>query len=552
MTCSSSLLAAEEAPVLACAGEEGLARWDLRVHARDPARSVVRRSFQGVLLDVSVDGERVAAALGRRALVWSPRDDQATEIHAEEPVVLGRFSPRDRLIALVEPGRVEIAGLDRPDDVIFRADAEPAPASARWAPSGLDLAVCTADGLGAFHYLRPGARAASDPEPPASARPCEPPASPERPRVLASADEAGDLAGRDLGPRGVLGAFALPDGRVLARDLVLFESTEAVAARLLFFRGREPTGDLEPYAPTDSLSALVRDGKGWVAAQVGPEIRIYRASDGLRTFSRKGNILGRCDDGRLLAWGREGDAWDVFDARSGSVAAMVPRVPGFVLGVDAPCRVLITQRLDGAIEATSIVPGTEPHAELVTQADGYVYDVRPSRGGDGVPRGLWLAASSGALARLEGGAARLYGYARPRATAIGDGPRPGDLAFADAGGVVIQSRGGEAKRALEGLGGVEITDLAIAADGGSLLLAASDRLRVLDLATGDIVGSLAEVGLTRLSPWDERGESVVAWVFDRVGGAYGRVIPRAPGLVRAIARSTSNLRVDDRRLVVEE
>ena len=61
----SAVIAAERAPVVACATSEGLARWDLR----EPKRAHTD-GFQGRLLHVSPDGEWLAAARLRKVLLW--------------------------------------------------------------------------------------------------------------------------------------------------------------------------------------------------------------------------------------------------------------------------------------------------------------------------------------------------------------------------------------------------------------------------------------------------------------------------------------------------
>ena len=76
-----------------------------------------------------------------------------------------------------------------------------------------------------------------------------------------------------------------------------------------------------------------------------------------------------------------------------------------------------------------------------------------------------------------------------------------------------------------------------------------DKVAILDLELREVVGSMAMDGRGRLSPWDDKG-SVVAWSESHVGGAEGDVIPRSYDLVKAIARSASNLGVDRGRLIL--
>src|SRR5262245_12656868 len=98
----------------------------------------------------------------------------------------------------------------------------------------------------------------------------------------------------------------------------------------------------------------------------------------------------------MVAWERDDKTWRIFDARSGATMTTIAREPGFVIGVDAACRNFYFQRADGALVAAPF--GAEAAAyRVMAQADGYVYDVRPSaaRGAEGP--GLWIALSSGAL-----------------------------------------------------------------------------------------------------------------------------------------------------------
>jgi hypothetical protein len=546
--CTGALRAADAAPVLACAGEAGIVRWDLR-----RAGEVDTHPFQGIVLDVSPDGARVVAAAGAKVLVWTPGEKRADELMRDRPLVLARFSPRDALLALVEPGGFEIVDPVRPSAPIFRGASAGAPTFVRWDESGLDLAVCGAaighedEVAGQFYYLRVGARAEGDPLP--RGAPCDPAPSAKRPARLGSLDEVRDLARLDLGPRAFVGGYRLADGRVLTRDLVLFSGAAAASGPLVRFHGRDP--EAIPMQPdTRSVVAVARVGEDSVAFGVADEVRLYRIGDGKRELARKGHLLGRCADGRVAAWEREGDAWRVLDAKSGGSMGAVPREPGLVLGVDGACRMLFTQRLDGTLVATSLVDGgTRPRP--LAAADGYVYDVRPSPARGGVGAGLWIAASSGALARIDEatGEVRLLGYASPRATALGDGPKPGELVYADDTGVVLLRPDGSRKRLLEATGGIPWEDLSVAPDGLSLLLASADRIAALDVPRGEIMGTLVLPARTRFVPWDREG-SVFVWSFDRAGGPEGEVIPRGRPLAQKVARALSNLRVERGRLSI--
>ena len=575
--CRSSMRAAEAAPVIACSTDDGIARWDLR-----GGGALDRHGFKGIVLDVSPDGARVVAAVGRRVLLWEPGADEAArarEVTLVGPAVLGRWSPRDPVVALVQPGRTVVHAMGGAGEALVEVASAPAPASARWDAGGLDLAVCGANGAGAWHYLRRGGRAEREPLP--EGRPCAAPGGSRRAAPLRIEEDAGELAELEIGDHKLAGGWKLPDGRALSRDLVLFGPGGPVARRLLHFEGQamegvEDEGALERRRRSSSV-AVVRDEER-VAWQSGGEVRLHEARDGRLVIGRKGNLLRRCNDGRIVAWRRaekgvsgalDGGAggadapgelggargasdgtWDLFDVSTDAVFASVPRAPGFVLGVDAACATLFTQELDGNLVATPLAPGVGvPQTIAVT--DGYVYEARPSAARGDVGSGLLVAFSSGAVARIDDGTGevRVLGYATPLATAIGDGPAPGEGVYADATGVVLVRRSGVSERVLEGAGGATWEDMAAAPDGRTLLLSSVDRLAVLDLDRRELVGMISSEGHERLAPWDDEG-SVLAWSFGLTGEPEGLVIPRGLHLARAVAAAVSNLKVKKKRLVV--
>ncbi|AUX44923.1 protein kinase [Sorangium cellulosum] len=555
--CSSAVHVAEAAPVLACSTDGGVARWDMR--RGGGAGAVDRHPFRGNVLGVSPDGERVAAVLGRRALLWEPTGvpaegaaagaaaGRSAEIALASPAVLGRFSPRDPVIALVQQGRTSIVAFDRPGVPLLELDTDPAPASARWDAGGLDLGVCGGGGS-VWHYLRAGGRAPGDPPPPEGS-PCEATPDQRAPRPLRSRGEANDVAERDVGPHVFLGGWRLPDGRVLTRDLVLFTPGPPAAERLLGFEGRDPGGSPEALDAGASAAAALRSG-GTVAFQIGGEVRLYDEGTRRRVAARKGHLLRRCDDGRVAAYRQEDGVWRVFDALTDATVELVPRAPAFVLGVDAACRTLFTQELDGNLVATSF---RDLASRTLAVTDGYVYEARPSPARGGVGPGLWLAFSSGAVARLDEARSevRVLGYATPRASAIGDGPLPGDVAFADATGVVVVRQGGVAERVLDASSAAEWEDIAAAPDGRTMLLASADRIAVLDLLRREIVGAMPSEGRERLAPWDAEG-SALSWSFGRAGGPTGVVVPRGLPLAKRVGEAVSNLRAQGKRLVARQ
>jgi hypothetical protein len=216
--------------------------------------------------------------------------------------------------------------------------------------------------------------------------------------------------------------------------------------------------------------------------------------------------------------------------------------------VDAACRKLLTQDLEGTLLSTPL-DGTGNQRALAV-ADGYVFDVRPSAARGGVGPGLLLALSSGAVARVDDATSevRVLGYATPWASAIADGPAPGDVVVADSTGVVLIRGAGASERVLEAPGSAAWEDLSPSPDGRTMLLSSADRLAVVDLERRELLGSVHSEGYERFAPWDEEG-SVIAWSFDQNGGAEGMVVPRGLGLSQQVAGAVSNLGVQQKRLV---
>lgn len=541
MVCAGALRVAERAPVLACATEEGLARWDLRRAGEGPG-AVDKHNFRGIALDVSPDGSAVAATLAGRVMVWKPEEKREIFADIEWPVLIARFSPRDRLLALVSGSSFEVVDSDDPKRSVWPSQQSVAsPISARWHEGGLDFGICSPSGS-EWYFLRKGARPKGSPAPADKA--CDPPPAKDRPQHIATATDVPDLAERDLGPHAIAGGYRLATGSVLSRDLVVFSGGPPVGA-MLRFRGVDATGTDEIPATGVSARAFARIDEKMLAFQVGGELRFYSLETGRREKTSEGNLLRVCSDGRVLAWAAKDSSYRIFDARNQLTDVSIPRPPGLMIAADAACSAVLTQKLDGTLMVTPIAGG-EPRS--AAQADGFVYAVNPSAARDRYGSGSWLALSSGALAWFDDASLTVerVGYATPRAVALGDGPAPGEVAFADSRGVAVMSRSGELRRLLE-TAGEAVSDLSISPDGGTMLLASGDRLRVLDLVEREIVGELLADGRSRLSAWDREG-SVLAWSFDRVGGAEGQIIPRGLGLAVKVAESASNLRVENRRL----
>lgn len=542
LLCRGPLLAAARAPVLACGGEDGVLSLDLR-QLRD-GKGPERLAGVASVLGLSADGGMVATVFGAKLRLWEPGTGTLHEVPTQAPVVLARFHPTRPVLALVEPGLVEVLPLAAPETRIRVLPSDEGPTDARWSRDGESLGVCGQEQ--SAHHLapfaeekgrvpvsgaRPAARDASGEDP------CHPPRREGAPRPLR---EASDVPAWAAGRGDYLGGYELPDGRLLSREMVLVSPRDPRASgSKLAFSGRDMAGAIEGHRADDSVVAVLRQSSDQVVFQVGNEVRFYRARDGQREQARKGNLLGACPDGRVLAWNAAGPTYAIIDARTGGVVASPPREPGVVLGVDSTCHDLFTQRLDGTLLAHSLPDGGAPRVLAV--ADGMVFDVKRSPARGGRPAGLWLALSSGAVLRLEdGGALWLYAYAEPRATAIGDGPREGELAFVDASGIVLVDASGHTRRYLDGGSGAAFTDLAALPGGDALLLASSARLAVLDLGSGDLVASMPSEGRGCLSPWDDGG-SLLAWSLDRAGGARGVVVPGSREQASAAASSLSNV-----------
>jgi serine/threonine protein kinase len=558
MRCVGCLRAALAAPVLACGTEHGVARWDLR--RRSAPEAVVTNPFQGDVADVSPDGERVSALADREVLFWAPGSDEETRRVAPRPVSTVRFAPRGHAAAILAGAEVEVVDVRRPATPLFVLEPdESRAASLRWDDGGLDLAVCGARD-GRWYYLRKGGRAPGEAAPRGEACAGPPKTGPHAPpEPVATSDDAPELVDREMGPHLPTGGFRLHGHRYLTRDLVVLDpgyghdawaapgSSRPAAARLLRFEAHDDIGIAEPREQDDSVAAVQRDGAE-AMFQVGDEMRFYALPEGTRMFVRKGSFLRRCNDGRFLAWEADGPSYRIFDAWTGALIRALPRDPGFVVGAGGACRAVYTQRLDGTLIDNPL--DGRPARELA-KADGYVYDTRPSGAPGRADAGLLLAFSSGAMARIDDAThtVRVLGYATPRAHAIADGPHPGEIVFADAGGVGLLRPGAAPATLWPSDGVMEWTDLAPSPDGTSMLLTAHDRVAALDVARRELLGSMPVAGIDRMVRWDDEG-SVLLWGFERRGGAEGVVVPRGVGLARMVAEGLANLEVERGKVVI--
>jgi len=563
-----ALQVAARAPVVACPTEAGVARWDLRA-----ADKVKVDAFKGRPLHLSADGRWLAATRRDKLLLWNADAGERTIIEGRLPPIVARFSPRDEVVAVVrqafgaESDRPAVVELLELPSAKRDQSTEPRrlkrffsyirePASAHWAPSGVDLAVCNASAEGRWYYLRKGERPAADGPAPKQERACRT-AGKTWPKKLKRILDYGDDLGRSLGPRRYQSGWRLEDGRLLTQDLVMFDPNDKRLARLLQFR--DDGGKVMPLG--SSAAAVIRLGDDRVAWQVDDTVRIYD-NKGHEHLERKGRLLAYCPDGRLLAWRRAGDSkWALFEALHDTPVVEVMREPGFVLGADPGCHRVLFQFLDGTLASVELDDKSAPvKAKPLASAsgsyalDGYVYDLRPSLGGERpapnatvrgetVPVGVWLAFSGGAIVRVDGptGRIRPYGHASPRATTMADGPLAGDLVFADDTGVKLRLPGGSFDRLLRlPRDDRQWQDIRVLPGGHTALLAWAHGVIMLDLARGDVLGELETRERGRMATWDKEG-SVLLWPFSFQGRPRGDVIPISPALVRRVAKAASNL-----------
>ena len=537
MTCLrglSPVLVAERAPVIACTTERGVALWDLR-----RPHDVAVDPFMGRGLHVSPDGRWLAATRLDELLLWSPSSARRNMISIDDAPKVARFSPRDEVVAVVGADRLEILDL-RSDPPVRRHEAtlEPGePVDARWGPSGVDLAVCDFHGAGHWYYLRRGARADDDLPPAPSRRPCRA-VSAAWPRPLLDPRDYGPaIAGADVGPRLFEGGWQLESGRLLSRDLVLFDPDDRRLRALL----HADVSSAEPEPLGVSVTAVARD-EDQVAWGVGDTIRLVGA-DGEELLRRPGKLLGHCPDGRFVGLRAEERSWTLFGLRHDVTIATIPREPAFVVGLDPTCKRLYLQGHEGRLGSVAL---DEPEAIewSANPLGGYVYDARPSAGWERTPPGLWLATSDGAIHRLDGASGELtaYGSATPRAHAMADGARAGELLLADATGLSLRDASGARTPVLEPMPGRAWSDLRVLPS-GAVIGAWAHGVAIIDPKRRELSSELDTPAFGRLADWDPQG-SVLVWPFAFMGGPRGFVIPVGDTLARRVGEAASNLRAE--------
>ncbi len=543
LRCSGKLAVASRAPAIACTTSSGLAWWDMRDDR------LVEEPFAASGLAISPDGRSVVAWAGKHAHFWRPRDGRSETFEASRPIMLAAFSPVEDAAALVGAGAFEIVSTKSGSAIeareVFSGESFTQPTAVRWDPGGLDLAVCDLFGSVGWHYLRRGRRDKLDPPAPTGGCVAR---RPDAPEPIVDRDGFGAFAQRSLGSHLSHGGFRLPKDRFLTRTLMMLSSTDDSLDRLVSFGERDASGKLVPGDPHDALVRLLRVDD-LVAVERTSGLSVLGALDGVRRQSSEGHLLGACPNGRILAWKKTSSAYEVFDLRGATTVASVPRTPGIVLGASPRCTRLYTEGLDGTLRSHTL-DGAAVDSKDLAKLDGYVFDMKPSP--DPTSPAVVAAVSSGAVLRIgeADGEVRVLSYATPYATAIAAGPGRLEATYADATGISVVRASGAIDRVMEDPGSTVWQDIAPTHDGGSLVLAAADRISVLDLGRREVVLRASHEGLTRFAEWDDEG-SLLAYSPDIEGTDRAVILPLGEAAATQLGSIASNLRVKEGRLVLK-
>jgi serine/threonine protein kinase len=548
-SCKGELHAAARASVVACVGEQGVAVWNF---GSGESRSIVEPAGA---LALSPDGKTVATWTDVELALHRPFDADAKPLRTKLPdrAALAEFSPRDALIAVAMPKRLMVLDTADPSKVVWSDDGPDDPATLRWDKGGLDVLACGLGHRSYGKYLRTGGR---DPQDGLPGGGCEDTID-GAPRFVASRFDLGAFGMREFGAHFSRGAFVLPNDELLSTTMVLAGAKDDGLERVLTFGPRGKDGKRERTGPSDGLTRLIRQGdlaaieasRGdkAVEAHQMPELSVLEVSTGKRLQSASGFLLGGCPDGRVLGYRVDGTSWVVFDLRTTSEVARLGRVPGFVIGVSPGCKKLYVQHQNGDLHAHAIAVGAAQSDVRVASAQGYVFDVEPSAGGEGIGPGLLVALSSGEVARIDEAddTLRLLGRGHPRATALGDGIAPGEALFADGIAVYRVRRSGQVDRLASTPPDAPWEDLAVTRDRKAIVLASASSVAVADVESGAVLGSVPLKGLTKITAWDDEG-TMALYSPDLDGVSYGVLIPFGPKVIEAVGALASNLRVDDK------
>ncbi|MBK6517204.1 MAG: protein kinase [Polyangiaceae bacterium] len=543
--CRGEVAAAETAPVVACFSGDGIDLWDM--DSGETSRVEEQAAFA-----LSPDGAQLATWSGPEVVVHRAFSDAAPErAFLSEDVRLVSFSPQGEAAAVLTDAGLMVVDSSDPARTLFAAKAPEEAAAIVWDAGGLDVGVCQLGGEIEWTYLRLGVR---PPSAPAARGRCDR-ASEHAPVAATSRFGLGRLAMRDVGEHFSRGAFGLTASRWLSPTLVLASATDDGLERVLTFAERDDAGARPPVGPEDGLARVVRVGDV-VAVQrsitrkehdegAAPQLRLLYAKNGKRITSTAGHLLGGCGDGRILYFRPEDEQYDVRELRLNASVARVPRDPGFVVGASPSCRTLYVQRLDGTIVAHDLT-GSRAEPRTVGTLTGYVFDVEPtSRAARGGP-GLILAASNGEIVTIGESADELerVASAKPRASAIAEGPSGAQVLFADVTGVYIAAARTEPRQLLPPRVGAPWEDLLLTTDGRAVAAVSSAEIGVVDLDAGAVAATVPITGMTRLARWGDAGP-VLAFAPDIDGVAHGMLIPFGAANIDAVGALASNLRVDE-------
>ena len=299
MRCTGAMHLAAAAPVLACATDQGIARWDLRLARTQPdARGRAPRSSRATSPASPPTARASPPPRGAACCSGRPTSVARRPTSRRRRCGSPSWSPRDPVLAVVESAGFEIVdfavraartlGDVAAPTALFRGSLASEPTRRAGTRAGSISRSATASGGGRWVYLKRGGRAKDDAPPKGS--PCARPAPARRPRVLARSTDFDELATRDLGPHSPLGGWRLGHHRFLTRDLVVFNATEPAAAHLLRFQGHDEIGGDEE-RDAARLGGGGRARRDAVAWQIGDEVRVYTLPDGNRLFSRRGHLL---------------------------------------------------------------------------------------------------------------------------------------------------------------------------------------------------------------------------------------------------------------------
>ncbi|MFO0554000.1 MAG: serine/threonine-protein kinase [Polyangiaceae bacterium] len=548
MRCRGDLVAAQRAPVVACVGGNRIWLWDF---VRETTHTIDESSRPFAL---SPDGTRVATWKGSSFTVYSAFEDTpAKSGEITGSIRVASFSPRDPILAIATEDHVLAVDANAPSRVLVDRPSTQNIVTLRWDEGGLDVAACKLSGLDEWIYLRKGERLETE-LPPAGR--CDD-ARLGAPDVASSRYDLREFAMRDFGEHFSRGAFHLTGDRWLSSTLVLAAAQDDALERVMLFTRRDDKLQKKPVAKTDGFTRISRVGdiaavelartQERVREHGLPDIEVLEADTGKRVLSSTGFLLSACSSGRIVAYRPEGDRYAIVDVRTATEMGSVKRVPGFVVGISPSCEKVYTQTLEGTLLVTKLVQGQPaPDAQIVATSTGYVFDTEASASFDGGNAGLLLAFSSGEVARVDerDDTLRILAYAKPRASALGDGPLPGEALFADATGVHRVLADGTITEIARPRAGASWEDVLATQDGRAVLLASADELAVVDTRLKAVTGSVELAGMTRLTAWGPDGSALV-YAPDIEGIARAIVVPFGPKLVEAIGAIASNLRVDD-------